>query len=456
MMGSGRKTLIGTFVLLGLAVAGVAIYLNPIAPIATGYAAKLTCSGVFLSGRTAADVGDDLPDNPLVPFLRTAVDVSAGTVRTSLLGLWPSTAYLGDGTGCTLAESDPRLPAVPDVAVSDPDAPWPVGSRGPVADPPDVDGEGLSAAIDGAFTEDDPQGRERNTRAVVVAHRGELVAERYAGEDGIGPDTALLGWSMGKSVAGALVGRAVGAGLLAVDDPVGWPGWEGGGRADITVEHLLTMTSGLAFEEVYDPGTDATRMLFTPGDTGDYAADQPLEHPPGSHWSYSSGTANLLCDVVQGSTGHGPELAHDQLFEPLGMTTAVVEADESGGLVCSSFVYASARDWARFGQLYLDDGVWQGERLLPEGWVDASTQPVEESAALGYGYQWWLNGAPDGSLRMPDVPADAFWASGNEGQQVVVVPSEELVVVRLGYSPAFDGVRWGLEPLLAGVIDALE
>ncbi|MEX2550566.1 MAG: serine hydrolase [Nitriliruptoraceae bacterium] len=455
-MRRGRMALMGTVLLLGLAVGGVTLYLGPIAPIATGYAAKLTCSGVFLSERTAADIGEDLPDNPLVPFLRTSIDVSAGTVRTSLLGLWPSTAYLGDGTGCTLAESDADLPAVPEVAGGGPDDPWPLGSGDPVDVPPSVDREVLAAAIGGAFTEDDPQGRERNTRAVVVAHRGELVAERYARDDGIGPGTALLGWSMGKSVANALVGRAVGAGQLAVDDPVGWPCWEDDGRVDITIEHLLTMTSGLAFEEVYDPDTDATRMLFTPGDTGAYAAEQPLAHPPGSHWSYSSGTTNLLCDVVQDTTGHGPELARDQLFEPLGMTTAVVEADESGGLVCSSFVYASARDWARFGQLYLDDGVWQGERLLPDGWVDASTQPVEESTTLGYGYQWWLNAAPDGSLRMPDVPADAFWASGNEGQQVVVIPSEELVVVRLGYSPAFDGVQWGLEPLLTGVVEALE
>ncbi len=454
-MTAGRKALIGSMVVLGLAVAGIAVYLDPIAPIATGYAAKLTCSGVFVSGRTAADVGEDLPDNPLVPFLRSSIDVSAGTVRTSLMGLWPSTAYLGDGTGCTLSDDDPGLPAVADVAASDPGAPWPVGSGGPVGAPVGVDGDALSAAIDGAFTEDDPEGRERNTRAVVVAHRGGLVAERYATEDGIGPDTALLGWSMGKSMANALVGRAVGAGQLTLDEPVGWPGWEDDGRADITLEHLLTMTSGLAFDEVYDPDTDATRMLFTPGDTGAYAAEQPLEHPPGTHWSYSSGTTNLLCDVVQEATGHGPELAREQLFEPLGMTTAVIEPDDSGGLVCSSFPYASARDWARFGQLYLDDGVWQGERLLPEGWVEASTQPVEESTEFGYGYQWWLNSAPDGTLRMPDVPPDAFWASGNEGQQVVVVPSEQLVVVRLGYSPGFDGVQWGLEPLLAGVIDAL-
>lgn len=448
----GRTAAIGVVVGLVVVVGAIGLYLGPIAPIATGYAAKISCSGVFVSGRSLEDVQGDLPDNPLVPFLRVRADEDAGELRVSLLGLWPTTAFHTPGLGCTLADDRPSFTAPAPVVVEDPGAPWPVGNAPVAVLPDDVDAGALEAAIATAFTEDDPEGRERNTRAVVVVRDGELLAERYG--DGFDADTALLGWSMAKSVANALIGHAVLEGRLDLDEPVVRPGWEDDARADITLEHLLTMTSGLRFEEVYDPGTDATQMLFTPQDTGAYGAAQPLVHEPGTVWSYSSGTTNLLCDLAQEATGSGVELAHEVVFAPLGMSSAVLEPDTSGGLVCSSFLYATARDWARFGQLYLDDGVWEGERLLPPGWVEASFTPVATATDTPYGYQWWLNEGPDTSLRMPSVPADAAWASGNEGQQVVVIPSEGLVVVRLGFSGAFSGVEWGLEPLLAGVVDA--
>jgi CubicO group peptidase (beta-lactamase class C family) len=448
----GRTTAIGLLVGLVVVVGAVGLYLGPIAPIATGYAAKVSCSGVFVSGRSLEDVQGDLPDNPLVPFLRVRADEDRGELRASLLGLWPSTAFHTPGLGCTLADERPAFTSPAPVVLEDPQAPWPIGD-GPIDSLPDeVDGDALAAAIDTAFTEDDPEGRRRNTRAVVVARDGELLTERYG--DGFDADTPLLGWSMAKSVANALIAHAVLEGQVRLDEPVVRPGWGDDERAGITLEHLLTMTSGLSFEEVYDPGTDATEMLFTPQDTGAFGAAQPLVHEPGTVWSYSSGTTNLLCDIAQEATGLGTGLAHEVVFAPLGMTSAVLEPDASGGLVCSSFLYATARDWARFGQLYLDDGVWQGERLLPPGWVEASVTPVASATETPYGYQLWLNQGPDGSLRMPSVPADAFWASGNEGQQVVVIPSEGLVVVRLGFSGAFSGVDWGLEPMLAGIVDA--
>ena len=445
-----RAALIGALVLL-VVVAGAAWYLRPIAPIATGYAAKLTCSGVFVSGRDAVDVERDLPPNPLVPLLRTTVDPSDGRVSTSLLGAWRSTAWVG-ADGCTLADERPDLPVGgldrPEVG----DAPWPAGDGAP--EPGDVDLADIEAALDRAFSEDGTGDATRGTRAVVVAHQGRLVTERYA--DGFDADTPLLGWSMGKSLANAVIGRLVAEGQLDLDDDQLRPEWADDERGDITVRQLLQMTDGLAFEEVYDPDTDATRMLFLPGDTAAYAAAQPLAHPPGEVWAYRSGATNLLCDLAQERSGLGTELVRELLFDPLGMRTALVEPDVTGTPVCSSFPYATARDWARFGQLFLDDGVWDGERLLPDGWVGSSTEPVASApAATPYGAQWWLNASPDGQLRMPSVPADAYWASGNEGQQVVVVPSADLVVVRLGLSEGFSGVDWGLEPLLADVIAAL-
>jgi CubicO group peptidase (beta-lactamase class C family) len=448
----GRAVLLGVVVLLVALVGGGAWYLGPIAPVATGYAAKTVCSGHLGAGRAVDDVRGDLPANPLVPFLRYRVDDGTGRVSASVLGAWRSTAWFTPGLGCTLTPQRPTFDAPDPQPALDPDLPWPDGD-GP-AEPGELDPDALDAAIDTAFVEDDPEGRLRSTRAVVVVHQGRLVAERYG--EGFDADTPLLGWSMTKSVANALVGRAVAAGDLEVGDADLVPAWTDQ-RADITVEHLLRMTDGLAFDEVYEPDTDATRMLFRPQDTGAFAATYPLVAEPGTRWSYSSGSTNILCDAVHEATGLGVELAEELVFAPLAMTSAVLEPDASGGLVCSSFLYATARDWARFGQWFLDDGVWDGERLLPEGWVEWSTTPTPGAdPSTPYGASWWLNEGPDGPRRMPSVPGDAYWASGNEGQQVVVVPSEDLVVVRLGFSGGFAGIAWGLERLVAEVIAATD
>jgi CubicO group peptidase (beta-lactamase class C family) len=447
----GRKLLLGIVVALLLAAIGVVLYLGPIAPIATGYAAKVTCSAVFVSERDLEDARGDLPPNPLVPFLRIDDDPSERTVRATLLGFAGSTAYDTPGLGCTLADERPAFAAPAPLPPPEPDRPWPEGD-GPATLPADVDADALDAAIATAFTEDDADGRLRNTRAVVVVKDGQLIAERYG--DGFDAQTPLLGWSTGKSIANAMVGRLVADGRLALDDAALRPEWAGDQRASITVGNLLTMTDGLDFEEVYEPGTDATQMLFTPGSTAGFAADKPLANPPGTRWNYSGGSTNILCAVAQEAADAGPELVHELVFEPLGMASALLEPDASGGSVCSSFPYATARDYARFGQWFLQDGEWEGEQLLPEGWVTYSTTPVTLPTEHPYGAQWWLNQGPDGQLRMPTVPADAYWASGNEGQQIVVVPSADLVVVRLGFSGSFSGVDWGLAPLLAGVIEA--
>lgn len=429
-----------TFVLAAvpvLVVGAVAVYLRPIAPIATGYAAKTICSGHFISERTIGDVTGDLPANPLVPFLRTSFDDDAGTVTTTLLGRAGSTARFTDGAGCALADAPPS--AVPPVSPSDP---W---SEDP--------SPAIEQAIAQAFDEPDDPDLVRGTRALVVVHGGDIVAERYA--DGFDAATPLLGWSMGKSLTNAMVGRLVASGDLDLADDHLVAAWEDDDRSAITLGELMQMSSGLAFEEVYDPGTDATKMLYTPQDTGAFAAAQPLAAPPGTLFNYSSGTTNIICDIALGAAGGDASLMRDLVFEPIGMSSAIMEQDASGGLVCSSFPYATARDWARFGQWFLQDGEWEGQQLLPADWVTYSTTPVQIEAEAPYGAQWWLNSDRRGEVRMPRVPEDAYWASGNEGQQVAIIPSADLVVVRLGLSSGYSGVDWGLEDVLADVLAAL-
>lgn len=454
-MGNRLRRLVGSLVVIALVVAGGVAYLDPIAPVATGYAAKITCSGALLAGRDVESAKTDLPPNPLVPLLSTEVDEVQRSVTTSLLGLWDSTAWYSPGLGCTLAEQRPDFTVVAPSAPLSPTQVWPVGNA---VDIPaaraatEVDGAELDEALDGAFEEDNSDG-EKNTRAVVVVHQGQLVAERYA--PGFDADTRLLGWSMGKSIANAIVGRLVRADQLSPDQAILRPEWVGDERARITVTELLQMRSGLAFDEAYDPNTDATNMLFRPGSTADFAAAKPLEANPGTWWSYSSGTSNILCAIAQDVAGMGPEMARELVFDPLGMDSAVLEPDASGGLVCSSFPYATARDWARFGQFYLNGGSWNDQQLLTQDWVTFSTTPVELDTENPYGAHWWLNAGPEGDLRMSKVPVDAYWASGNEGQQLVVIPSADLVVVRLGFTSDLSGIDWGLERLLTDVLDAI-
>jgi CubicO group peptidase (beta-lactamase class C family) len=299
--------------------------------------------------------------------------------------------------------------------------------------------------------------------AVVVAHRGRLVAERYRA--GIEETTPLISWSMAKSVMAALVGIAAGEGRLSLDGPAPVPEWRtpGDARAHLTIDQLLRMSSGLAFGERAGATTDLSVMLFTRADAGAFAAGEPLAHPPESVWSYSSGTSNILSRILRDAFGRDlaeqVRWSRERLFDRIGMSTAIFETDASGSFVGSSFVFASARDWARFGQLHLQDGIWSGERVLPAGWVDYVRTPTPKAPLGLYGAHWWLNaresGAPE-DRTWPSLPRDVFAARGMSGQYVVVVPSAELVVVRLGLAQVEDVELHGIERLVSRVLAAVQ
>ncbi len=301
----------------------------------------------------------------------------------------------------------------------------------------------LDALLDAAF---DDGGELRTTSAVVVLHRGRVVAERYAGAlehwdrpaEPIGPDTLLLSWSVAKSVLHAVVGLLVGDGRLDLAAPAAVPQWTASGdpRAAITVADLLGMRDGLDFRENYVDGaaSDVIEMLFGAGqdDVAAFAADRPLAAPPGERFSYSSGTTNVLSGVVARLLGPGePYEAYvrERLLDPLGITRADLRFDAAGTWIASSYLYLTARDFARFGALYLHDGrLPDGRGLLPDGWVRDAVQPRSVDAEDGqrYGLHWWVDDAPDGT----------FSARGYEGQRISVCPARDVVVVRLGKTPA--------------------
>lgn len=434
------------------ALAAVA-FLVRLIPIGTAYEAKILCSAVFVSGRDPADVlATDLNPDELHPLLRqisAEVDRDHRRVRASFWGLFTREAVYRPGFGSVLAiggEPVPRAPSPVAAAVArDPAALWPDGSR---VEPGSA---ALQAVVEAALTEPDPA-RPRRTRAAVVVHRGRIVAEAYA--PGFGPDTPLLGWSMTKSVTATLAGVLVREGRWALDRPLPVPEWSGEGdpRGGITLEQLLQMRSGLAFDEDYaNPLGDVTAMLFASRDAGAFAADHPLATEAGGRWAYSSGTTNIICRAMEATLGEAyPDFPRRVLFGPIGMKTAVLETDAAGHFIGSSFGWASARDWARFGLLWLQDGVWGGQRILPEGWVRTCTQPAPGSNGR-YGGHVWLptRDGPDG----PALPDGTFHFSGHEQQRVTVVPSRQAVIVRLGLTRGRG--RWDQGQFVLDVLAAL-
>jgi CubicO group peptidase (beta-lactamase class C family) len=297
-------------------------------------------------------------------------------------------------------------------------------------------------------------GRLGVTFAVLAVHHGQLVFERYAGElahfdrppDPVEADSRLISWSMAKSMLHAVVGMLVAEGRLNPDAPADVPEWSAPGdpRGAITLRQLLAMRDSLDWAEVYDDfsGSDVIDMLYGSGqsDVAHYAADRPLAAPPGSRFNYSSGTSNIISRMVAQVVGAGEAyrtFLSDRLFGPIGMASAEPEFDPTGTWIASSNVMATARDYARFGLLHLRDGVWDGTRLLPEGWVDyGRTMVSEDEDGVPYGAHWWgLAGDQLGTFR----------ASGYEGQSILICPAHDLVMVRLGKTPESDASKAALD-----------
>lgn len=443
-----------------------------IAYAAAGYYAKILCSAVFVSKRDPVDIQNvDLAGFPF----KAKVDYQMKSVRVPVgLGMPDQEAIFREGLGCTLAINRMKEHIQAQVTGDPTPLPlnlekqnllWPEGELVNTENlPPEVKREELKAAIDRTFTE--PYADQKKiwgTRAVVVVYKGRIIAERYA--PGFSKDTPLLGWSMTKSITNALVGILVGQGKLSIKDPATVPEWSGKDdpRTAITLDQLLRMSSGLDFVEVYtDILSDTPWMLFGTPDSAGFTAAKPLGVEPDSRWRYISGSSNLVCRIIRDAIG-GPlaryfAFPRRALFEKIGMQSAVIEPDATGTFVGSSFSYAKARDWARFGLLYLNDGLWEGERILPKGWVEYSTTPTPRAPKGEYGAYWWLNaGNPLGSDNrfFKSLPSDLYLAWGYEGQNVIVIPSRDLVLVHLGKSvpPA---LTWDPEEFVAGVLAAIK
>jgi len=398
------------------------------APVGSGMAAKLLCSARFVSGFSQEQARSDLEQySPLLERVTVDWDEAGRAITTSLFGLSQRSANFVEGRGCAVDYGiyPPRTPIA--LAPAAPaDAAWPLGGAVGPAEP------ALRELLGEIVARDNAAGR--NTRVLLVAREGRIVAEAYAQETG--PETPLLGWSMSKSLMAVMLGNLELRGMLQTDAPTGFAEWQGDDRAAIRLTDLLTMTDGLEFIENYSPGDDVSLMLFTEPSAAAYALQRPLVQAPGSLFSYSSGAAALL-SLVHQRAFDGPQQALEdfvaQIWQPMGFRHGLFETDSAGLLLGSSYFYASARDWARLGQLMLQRGELNGDRIVSEDWVRRATSTNGSANERAYGYQWWLN-AGDEELRYPDLPEDSIYARGNREQVMMVAPSLDMIILRMGWS----------------------
>ncbi len=289
-------------------------------------------------------------------------------------------------------------------------------------------------------------------RAIAVIRDGKLIAETYG--PGFNADTPLLGWSMTKSVIATLIGMRIAEGRMSLESTALLPEWKNDERAKISLANLMAMNSGLRFDEDYGTVTDVTRMLYLEPDMAGFAASLPLEAASGTKFNYSSGTANILSELFMDSFNSREEaLAYPRLalFGPLGMNSVILETDASGVFAGSSYMYATARDWARLGAFLADGGNLYGKPILPADYISFMRKPGPESEGRYGSAQVWLqiSGVKAGE---DGIPEDAFWMSGHDGQSVMIVPSMHLAVVRLGLTPS--RARYNVQRLNAKVIEA--
>lgn len=413
-------------------------YMKQALPIFNGYGAKNLCSCVFVGNRQPEDViGNELASFPL-NLGKFHIDLSDSSAYGSVLGLSTRKAIYRNGLGCTLIsqideaelrQQHVKLAQKPNV---DQDTiPWPNGNLMDHSITTDVNKVELNKIVEGAFEEPEPA---RRTRAILIVYNGQIIAEKYA--EGFNENSRQMGWSMTKSLMNAFAGNLTLKGKFNTNANAGIFEWRQDERKNIKVDDLLRMSSGLNWNEKYTGPSSATNMLFKARHMGIFAAENKLRYEPGTVFYYSSGTTNILSRIIRQIFGddYYYRFPYNEIFYKIGMYSLVMEPDAGGTFVGSSYSYATARDWARFGLLYLNDGVWNGERLLPEGWVSYTTTPTKGATRGEYGAQFWLNAGPpnDPSKRLyPDVPTDLYWADGFEGQNVFILPSKKLVIVKL-------------------------
>jgi len=438
-------------ILIVAALVYLQITIYPQLDLISGFSAKSVASGHFLDNRSIQTIQQGDNDIEKIDWATNEVNDSEHFATSNVHGLKERKAIYREGLGVTLINDDFDISKpyeVPKRTKANNNLPFPYGNlekKDSVFQ--NIDYKKLNATIENAF--DEKGQKDKRTRSVIVIYKDKIIAEKYA--DGFNKNSRILGWSMTKSITGTLFGILQKQGKIDIMKPAPITEWKNDERKSITINDLLHMNSGLEWEEKYDKICDATKMLFTEEDMTKSQIDKPLVGKPNNTWNYSSGTTNLLSGILRKQFKTHQEYLnfwYSSLLDKIGMNSAIIETDMAGNFVGSSYGWATTRDWAKLGLLYLHKGNWNGEQLFDESWTKYVATPTNTSNG-NYGAQFWLNAGG----RFPNVPKDMFFASGFQGQMVAIFPSNNLVIVRMGLKedPEFD-----FDGLLSGIISSVK
>ncbi len=408
-------------------VLGAVFYNYPKLNIVAGYSAKSTGSSVFVAKRSLEFT--DATDTNFTPInlASNSVDEKEKAAYSSVFGLLTRKSVYRDGVGTVLVKKDTELKLAallkPKRSKTDFSTPYPYGN-GPAKDSvfTNINYDRLNTAVSGMFND------TNKTRAVVVIYKDKIIAEKY--DEGFNKESLLLGWSMTKSITSTMFGILQCQGKINVYEKAPFKEWENDERKNITIHNLLQMNSGLGWVEDYNSISDVTKMLFLEEDMTQVQVNKPLVGKPNETWNYSSGTTNVLSGILRKQFQTHQEYLdfwYSDLIDKIGMNSMLVETDLKGNYIGSSYAWATARDWAKFGLLYLHNGQWNGQSLFDADWVKYATTPTPTSDGW-YGAQIWLNAGG----RYPDVPRNMYSFNGYQGQNVFILPDQEMVVVRMG------------------------
>jgi len=450
------------FKFLGLALLVFLVYFGyttyPKLDIISGFSAKSVASGHFIDNRSLEMIEKGDNDIPMMDLAKNKIDENGQFVTTAVYGLKNRKAIYREGLGATLINDDfdvSKPYEVPKRTKISPDLPFPYGNKEAKACLPNgmdtvfanIDYSKLNAAVANAF---DTKGQKtKRTRSVIVIYKDKIIAEKY--DTGFNKNSKILGWSMTKSVTATMFGILQKQGKMDINKPAPIAEWKDDDRKNITINDLLHMNSGLEWDENYDGISDVTKMLFLATDMSQSQLKKPAQFKPNTHWNYSSGTTNLLSGILRNQFKTHQEYLdfwYSALIDKIGMNSMIVETDMAGNYVGSSYSWATTRDWAKFGLLYLHKGNWNGEQLFDESWARYVATPTNTSNGR-YGAHFWLNAGG----HYPDAPRDLYSCNGYQGQMVFILPSQDMVIVRTGLKeePEFD-----FNGFLKGIVGSLK
>jgi len=421
--------------------------------IITGHSSKYLCSCVFGSHREVQEVLNlDLNFSP-ISWAKHTIDHQQKKVTSTVFGMKANTAIFREGFGCTLladyTEEALLKQTFPKREKPSQDSLFEVSS---LTKEEKILQKKILNAIAPEFVDKNDL-LPKNTTAITVAYDGKLIAEHY--RKGFDLHTPLLGWSMTKSITSTMIGILVKKGVLDIHAPVNIPTWQQDERKNITLHHLLQMRSGLDWDENYSRLSSAVSMLYKEGNMYDYVIQSKSKYAAGTHWYYSSGTTNILSGIIKHQFDNDRSywlFPYESLFDKVGMSSAWIEPDASGMYAGSSYCFATARDWTRYGLLYYHRGIWNGDTIISPEWVDYTKSTSEMIPEGKYGAQWWLNIGKEGKYPLEGITDDIFYCRGYQGQRIYVVPSKKLVITRFGKT--FDEDAFKEVPFLKRIFQA--